>query len=607
MSFLGNAKTNAGPTSPKAGEAAGSRGNEPVGLGVLKLKAVLKTGKPNVAAVAVIVNEHPTERNALMGMLQDKLGNGFATDVAKQLPATAKAAASVQPNERVDKKPIRTWNMAGGRPTEEALRKPGMTDAKQAPATAYQPVTEKQLAQSVNKAGTERDREMKSGTRKAASLVTPEDGSSKVKAFHMAALGADQTGFEYPLAMAHVGEREGFRVVLRCAVEDVPRINARLAKEKLSNVTLIPVAKGDDLDFWSEDQGEVHVDGSVSVPRRLGEKGKVGEGDVQHAIHRDRLQRLQPKAKADTSTPEATAAAMQKHPELNFSGVGAVGERGGQRAIAAIAQGQGTGVRMSSGYLEGGNTLVGRFSNGEGYAVIGKDSLAVSRALIEKERGHAITDVELRALIAGDYGVKPQFLIAVEQPGDFHIDMHMMLLPNGHAAVNDSMQALALAAQWSTEDMVNAKPKPLRPNAPKTDVEQYKSDLEIWGLNSKSLGDDLKAAAAQARARVPFENKMAQDLIKAGIKVERVAGVFPQTRNLAPMNFLNGEHATNAKGERFSVVLGGDKRAEQHFVAALAAVPGGPQRIHFLDRSLTPVTLAASGGISCRAKLESMP
>ena len=231
----------------------------------------------------------------------------------------------------------------------------------------------------------------------------------------------------------------------------------------------------------------------------------------------------------------------------------------------------------------------------------------MSRAILEKERGHAVSEIELRSLISADYVVKAQFLIAVEQPGDFHIDMHMMLLPNGHAAVNDSLQALALTTQWATEDMVNSKPKPLGPNATKNDQQQYKSDLEIWAITSQSLASDLKSLASGAASRTRFETKMAQDLIAAGIKVERIAGVFPATRNLAPMNFLNGEHATNAKGERFSVMLGGDKRAEQHFVAALAQMPGAPQRVHFLDRSLTPTSLAASGGISCRAKIESMP
>ena len=130
------------------------------------------------------------------------------------------------------------------------------------------------------------------------------------------------------------------------------------AKEKLSNVTLLPVAQGEDLDFWSEDQGEIHVDGSVSVPRRLGDKGKMPQAEVSQAIHSDRLARMHPKSKADTSTPAGTAAALQKHPDVAFSGVGAVGDRGGQRAMAAIAQSK--GVRMSTGYLEGGNTLVGR-------------------------------------------------------------------------------------------------------------------------------------------------------------------------------------------------------------------------------------------------------
>jgi hypothetical protein len=120
----GTTKVSAGQTAQAKPDARSPKA--PDSMGVLKLKAVIKTGVPDVQAVAVVLNAHPEDRNALIMLLQSKLGNAFTLQVVNRLPAVAKSAASLVPNERLDKKPIRTWGLGGGKPTEVPLRRPGV-------------------------------------------------------------------------------------------------------------------------------------------------------------------------------------------------------------------------------------------------------------------------------------------------------------------------------------------------------------------------------------------------------------------------------------------------------------------------------------------------
>jgi hypothetical protein len=480
------------------------------------------------------------------------------------------------------------------------------TTAPAATVGIGKPVSHTKIVDSLIRADQARLADLKAGTTKAAMLVVPEDGTSKVKAVHMAALGADTTGMEFPLEMARVGKREGFDVVLRVPAGEEKRIAKAFANEKLSNVKLIPVKDSAELDFWSEDQGELHTDGSVSVPRSLFGGGAIQGPELDKVLTAARLERMHPGKKVDLSTPEAVAAARSKFPEVAYSGVGAVAERGGQRAIAAIALGEKKGLRVSNSYIEGGNALVGRRAKGEAFAVVGADSLAVSKAALSKELGRPVTDAEVRRLIAQDYGVAPKELVVVEQPGDFHIDMHMSLLPGGKAIVNDAMQVFELQKKWMAEDHARAKPKPPPPGASAAVREQYANDKALWDIRNESLPGEIKELGKAARRAAASEERMVRDLKKGGVEVNRVPGVFERTQSLPMMNFMNFEHGQNAKGEHFIVSLGGDSRAQQIIASKLEAITG-KVNLHFLNPALTEATLSAQGGVSCRAKLESAP
>lgn len=525
------------------------------------------------------------------------------TRISGTSPArTASATPKPKPSEteRLDQQPIRTWTAQGPAP----LRAKGVRDATLPAMGAFKGVSNQQLVAAMTKADQARLLDLKAGKTRPAALVTPEDGSVKVKAFHMAALGADQTGIEFPLQMAKIGEAEGFRLVLRIPAGQEKAFEAELAKQKLDNVTLVPVKDSEELDFWSEDQGELHMDGSVSVPRSLQGSRALGDEDVLKELTKGRLERLHPGAKVDLSTPEKLYAARKKYPDVAYSNLGAVGQRGGQRAIAAVAVGGGKALRVSNGYLEGGNALVGRRADGTGFAVVGADSLALSKAALSKELGKSLSDAETRRLIAQDYGVDEKQLVVVEQPGDFHVDMHVGLLPNGKAVVNDAASVFALQKQWLTEDLERSKPTPPPKGASKRVLENYENDKALWDIRQEMLPEQLSRLEAHAKQAAAAEARTVKDLEAAGIPVQRLPGVFPPTQELPRMNFLNSEKGLNQKGEPFMVTLGGDPRAERLVAEAMSKLTGGAMRVHFLDRRLTATTLNAGGGISCRAKIE---
>jgi len=286
-----------------------------------------------------------------------------------------------------------------------------------------------------------------------------------------------------------------------------------------------------------------------------------------------------------------------------YAQVGAVAERKSHKVMAGVALAKGTTIRASLTHLEGGNVLVGTQADGEGYALVGRDSLAQSRYILAKDRGKPVSDAALMAAVAHDLGIKPQHVVAVEQPGDFHLDMHMMPVAPGEVMVNDPVAAQQLSEQWERADHLRKKPAAPRAGASAATVETYNSDLAFW----KELGQDaernFKEAAARAQKQATAEERSIRDLEKAGIKVHRVPAVFGP-RHAPQANFINAEQGTNPKGERFYIALGGDPRAERVFVEALAAIKPGIARIHFLDRDITMSTLVAGGGISCRTKAE---
>ncbi|GMU60042.1 MAG: hypothetical protein AMXMBFR34_18050 [Myxococcaceae bacterium] len=88
----------------------------------------------------------------------------------------------------------------------------------------------------------------------------------------------------------------------------------------------------------------------------------------------------------------------------------------------------------------------------------------------------------------------------MQQPGDFHIDMHVTLLPNGKAVVNDAASVFALQKQWLTEDLERSKPAPPAAGASKGAVARFKEEKPQGGARCASTSP---TAASPRRPSTP--------------------------------------------------------------------------------------------------------
>lgn len=88
--------------------------------------------------------------------------------------------------------------------------------------------------------------------------------------------------------------------------------------------------------------------------------------------------------------------------------------------------------------IEGGNMLAG-----SDFIIVGKDSLYATMGVFK------VDESEAKALIAYDFGIAPERVFPVEQPGEYHLDMSMLLLTDRVVLLGQSedCQKQALIAQ----------------------------------------------------------------------------------------------------------------------------------------------------------------
>lgn len=483
------------------------------------------------------------------------------------------AIAARTPNA-IDRDPLRACVYVNGRlrfvPFAEAL-----VARAEAPPGKYTAVTAKQIDAAMTRAKRERMSALQDlANAPARATIAPEDGSADVAAYHMSFGQFDQSMERFIEQMASVGRVEGFRVVVRAHPEQVEDLTARVDRVERRNTTF--VASECFGDIWSEDAGEMRSDRSVMIGHC-----PSGQLDLDAIIFGDRQRRFGPKNKAQT--------------QFSRLGMSYAEDRDAQRGMAAIALASGKPVDISFSCIEGGNALVGRHADGRPYVLVGRDSVALTRAVLSSELGREVDEDFVRLAIGKDYGVATADVVFVEQPADYHLDVKMMLVAPGEVVVNDALLAHELLEQWTLAE--HAKNEP-RANA---SAERKKE----WRDDGKRFKRELLESRMQAVREAKIEGKAVRDLESAGLVVHRIGGKFPWSRIGAPMNFLNTEQGRGRDGERFLVALGGDRRAEKHFVETMAKISGGAiKRYYLLDREQTGSTLQAGGGIACRAKIE---
>lgn len=528
--------------------------------------------------------------------------------------------SSFMGSAQLDRQPLRVFERFGN-----ALRQVALGRVAVAPPLAprsFRSVSDAAVTRSLTKALAERARELAQGIRIPRSPALPEDTSLQVTAFHMARLGPDNTQGRFVEQMARIGQHEGFSVVLRVDESQVKQTQKSMKAAGLDNVQVVGMkAAVDDPvvglraagDQWSEDAAAINRALGFSVPALF--EGKKGAPSFSNsvAIYEDRLRRLYPHA--NVKVPEATwtdAVALQgikkKFPDVTaLPMVGAVGERGSQRAMAVLAEATGAPLSVDISHVEGGNKITGILPSGQTYALVGKDSVATTRGLLARDLGRKVSEREALEAIAADFGIEAKNLHPVEQPGEFHLDMAMAAFAPGQVVLNDARQAFTMQARWLREDHAQAKPKALPAGADTKARARYQRKLKEWNEEGAQLEQRLSAMEERSEMAARFEARAAADLRAAGMEVHRMAGAFldPRQPDRHSMNFFNGEAGTNAKGERFFITNGGDARAEKHAVESLlSVVPTGLTRIHFLDRELSRLSLQGVGGINCRVRAE---
>ena len=360
----------------------------------------------------------------------------------------------------------------------------------------------------------------------------------------------DKVSLKYIEQMAVIGKVEGFAVQASARPNELPKAERKLARPARDNTTWVSNPGGHD--SWIEDHGQLTEKGEVVVPAML----PADSDDIEDWVIRGRAQRY-----------DALAKQGQPRPRADFAILGLVNRRQAQEEMVSTALTQGAPqVKMAVSYVEGGNMLPGHRPDGTPFALVGKDSLAVTQRLLPKGSDEAAA----RAQVAQDYGLKPDQVIGLEQPGDFHLDMAMSLAGPGQVILNDSRQVLDLQKGWLSEHYSHS-----------------------W-FHKDELPGQLESVVKKAERRAVYEDVVERELKEAGFEVFRVPGCFPQTAANPEMNFLNMRQGVNEQGQVFAVALGGEERAEKAFAETLLTkIPAGYQRIHFLDRSLTPPTASS--------------
>ncbi len=478
-------------------------------------------------------------------------------------------------------------------------------DAPTSPAVPLSAVAEPDIARRLAAADAARAADLADPERApAGSRLVPEDLTRSARVYHVAV--ENYTDAALVQLLARVGGLESFSVVARLAPGS-PWTDELRAVPNVTAIELPGVQY-----VWTEDVAEIGVDGTFRMTARMGDRGLL----IRRSLFVDRLRRYYPDLPQEeieriTMLPPGPASrpgilpddVMRRFPEIMYMNQGLVEADGAQAVAAAIAAARGAPIREDMLYLEGGNVLLGTLATGEPYALVGRDSVAIARAVLAHHRGRPVADAELRAAMAKDLAVDPARLVLVEQPGVFHLDMAMTLLRPGTVLLNDAREALAIQTQWLREDYEAWRP---RRDAAASD-DEYRERLARWQEAGVELEAVIQRIAKYAERFARFEARTLADLQAAGLTVLRMPGRFlhptrPWDRDI--MNFLNGEAGVDARGGTYFITQGGEARAERALAARLLTPAVGFDRVYFGPRLASRDSLWEKGGIGCRVKAE---
>ncbi len=235
-------------------------------------------------------------------------------------------------------------------------------------------------------------------------------------------------------------------------------------------------------------------------------------------------------------------------------------------------------LRLNVSYDEGGNIFRGKDDRGS-FLIVGEEGVKLTkktvRSSLEKmgiKNQANLSEEELKILYADDYGVSPDHVYFIFQPGAFHLDMKMNFLGNKRILFNDARKAFERDTVQRGFLMGNA-------------------------LRKRIFMEDL------------IERVACEQLRDQGFEVIETPGVFYNYQSSdwpCVMNFFNFVSLQAPDGKNIMIALGDENKTyNQEFKEIVAKYSEEKtEEIHFLSEKLTRWLLDQSGGIRCITQLE---
>ena len=296
--------------------------------------------------------------------------------------------------------------------------------------------------------------------------------------------------------------------------------------------------------------------------------------------------------------------------EEEFDARGQVFTKNASKKALYLAKAIEVPVLMNLTHAEGGNVLLGKNKAGP-YLIVGKDSYTTSKRLMEidlkrcdkkgkKYSGKELTEEEVKMAFGIDYGVPKERIYIIDQPGDFHLDMSLMLTDDG-ILLSNSKQA------WEEfNDHPNRK-EFLSILANEYWVELAESG-QAEGKNkeeeiAKFIQDQEGKLEADVNMRSEFEEKVFLSL-KDDFDVIRVPGRFHYTKENQAMNFFNSVTAENAQGKK--IVIAGECIDETYKAKFCDIIMKHTRvqknHIEFISLKTAQQLLGGKGSVQCNTK-----
>ncbi|NET50705.1 MAG: hypothetical protein F6K09_18855 [Merismopedia sp. SIO2A8] len=345
---------------------------------------------------------------------------------------------------------------------------------------------------------------------------------------------------------AQVAQSLGLQLEILTPVNSQEDVETLLTSGDYRGLNYQVIVSPNPISKWAEDSVEYLENGDLAILT------PIDDDRLEWAMKEGRRQRWRSMVPADL----LEAVLNEDHLwiplgiRVNSSDTGQERER--------VAQDQGLNIGYLRAYIEGGNMITGEDAAGNSMVLVGKDAIATTAHLYQ------LTDDEVRQIIAEDFGLSNSNpIIAVEQPGQFHLDMGLLFLGNGVVVLNDSNQGLQDAIEMAE----------LAPCA------------------------TTQAMAAKLQLQCALETAAAQDLQFAGLTVIRQS-----LENNVMYNFFNGEFVEDNDGHAYYITNGGPSDQQNAFRTLMVNDWQVVQDVFFSPSQAAYKSLQDRGGVGCRLK-----